>query len=256
MIFAEIPLQPSTKVLIQDELGVDALPTIQFYQGGSTLEGEETRTKLVDSFACGPSKVAMLKRKLERWEQEQQDKQQEKNKFGHDSSTSTSSLSSSTKTPVVTSLKTSDYFNPDGDIPLQASDLFMMDYDDDDDEMDDQEENGVGASSTTTPLVITQRVTDYFNPDGDIPLQASDLFMMDYDDEEDEDGQDDDEVLAGEATAISFPSSLTSSRKEAIPVSEYFDPFGGGDIPLQASDLFLVDETLSDTMSTIIGMTL
>lgn len=52
VVFAEMSIQHNKEFV--KEIGVLALPTVQFYVGGS----------LHDSFACGPSKVVIMKRKL------------------------------------------------------------------------------------------------------------------------------------------------------------------------------------------------
>jgi thioredoxin 1 len=53
IVWAELSVQYN-KELVVDELAVDALPTVQFYVDG----------RLEDSFACGPTKLVLLKRKL------------------------------------------------------------------------------------------------------------------------------------------------------------------------------------------------
>jgi thioredoxin-like negative regulator of GroEL len=53
IVWAELSVQ-FNKELVVDELAVDALPTVQFYVDG----------RLEDSFACGPTKLVLLKRRL------------------------------------------------------------------------------------------------------------------------------------------------------------------------------------------------
>lgn len=54
IVWAELSVQDNKELV--EELAVDALPTVQFYVDG----------RLEDSFACGPSKAMLLKRKLAR----------------------------------------------------------------------------------------------------------------------------------------------------------------------------------------------
>ena len=177
IVFAEIPLRNNND-FFEEVLKLKALPSVQVYGGGV----------LLDSFPCPPTMFSTLTRKVKHWVQERINpitltlkdelslsppRASEFFASTDDDDVVPLQLSDSPRINIVPAQRASEFFagTAEDDFPFQPSDLFML---------EEKEEEECPRDS----IVSAQRASEFFESaqdDDDVPLQLSDMFLMEDD---------------------------------------------------------------------------